>query len=486
VASGPLFAGWSNELSSSRRSGGLASPGGRGPGGSSPGGSGGRWRAGGAVNDLAVGDVAVVEPAGGRSLRGRLRVPGDKSISHRALLVAAWASGTSRLAGLNRGADVSHTLDAVVALGARVRPRGTELLVEGTHGHLREPEAVIEVGNSGTGIRLLAGLVATIDGLCVLQGDGSVARRPMDRVAAPLRLMGARIDGRRGGCYPPLVVRGGGLTGIDYTLPVASAQVKSAILFAGLGAEGRTRVHEVVPVRAHTEEMLAEAGAGIEVRPEGAGSSVTLQPGPLHAISLRVPADPSQAAFWAVAACIVPGSDLVLEDVYVGQARSGFIDVLKRMGARLEVVGRDPERLTADLRVQAGPLVGTSVGGAEVPGLIDEVPVLAVAAALADGTTRFSGAAELRLKESDRLATTVEMLRALGAKAEAQPDGLVVEGSAGAPLDQGIVGSHGDHRIAMAAAVGALAAKGPVHVQGWSSTATSYPSFEEDLRRCLK
>jgi len=427
----------------------------------------------------------VVEPAAGRSLRGRLRAPGDKSISHRALLLAARAGGRSRVRGLSNGEDVRHTLDAITVLGAGAARAGAELFIDGGAGRLREPEAVLDVGNSGTGIRLLAGFVSAIDGLSVLQGDSSVGRRPMDRVAVPLRLMGAQVDGREGGRFPPLVVRGGHLRGIDYTLPVPSAQVKSAVLLAGLGADGPTTVHEPVPTRAHTEEMLAAAGADIEVRTHEAGTSVVLRPSALHATTTDVPADPSQAAFWAVAACITPGSDLILEDVYVGRGRAGFIDVLLRMGARLELQNQDPVRHTADIHVQAGPLVATAVGGAEVASLIDEVPVLAVAAAFASGTTSFSGAAELRVKETDRVATTVELLWALGAEAEPAPDGLSVTGNAGALLRSGTVDSHGDHRIAMAGAVAALGARGAVRVQGWDATATSYPSFEEDMRLCL-
>jgi 3-phosphoshikimate 1-carboxyvinyltransferase len=307
----------------------------------------------------------------------------------------------------------------------------------------------------------------------------------MDRVAVPLRLMGARVDGRRQGSLPPVVVRGGALRGIDYPLPVPSAQVKSALLLAGLGADGPTTVHEAVPTRTHTEEMLAAAGANIEVRSTGQGASVVMWPGPLQAGDIDVPADPSQAAFWAVAACTVPSSDLVLEDVYVGRGRAGFLDVLVRMGARVELVNKDPVRHTADIHVQAGPLVATDVGGAEVPSLIDEIPVLCVAAAFAEGTTTFSDAAELRVKETDRVATTVEMLAALGARVEPLKDGIVVTGRAGAPLSGGTVDSYGDHRIAMAAAVAALGAGGPVTVNGWDATATSYPSFEEDMLQCL-
>jgi len=401
------------------------------------------------------------------------------------LLIAAKASGRSRVRGLSKGEDVRHTLQAVVALGAGAERAGEEIFVDGGPERLHEPGAVIDVGNSGTGIRLLAGFVSTINGLSVLQGDASIARRPMDRVAVPLREMGAEVDGREGGRFAPLVVRGGHLRGFHYTLPVPSAQVKSAILFAALGADGATLVHEPVPTRAHTEEMLAAAGADIEVVPAGSGYEVTLRPSALHAGDIDVPADPSQAAFWAVAACLVPGSDLLLEDVYVGRGRGGFIDVLARMGANIELVNQDPARQTADVHVLSGPLAATSVGGPEVAALIDEIPVLSVAAALAEGTTSFSDAAELRVKETDRVATTVKMLQVLGVHAEPARDGLVVEGTPGRPLRAGTVSSYGDHRIAMAGAVAALVADGPVRVAGWDATATSYPGFEEDLSKCL-
>jgi 3-phosphoshikimate 1-carboxyvinyltransferase len=435
---------------------------------------------------VATDKQLVVVPAGGRRLSGRLRAPGDKSVSHRSLLIAAQAAGRSRIRGLSNGEDVRHTLEAVVALGAGVERAGAELYVEGGPGRLHEPEAVIDVGNSGTGIRLLAGFVAALEGMTVLQGDSSVARRPMDRVVAPLRMMGVSVDGREGGKFPPLVVRGGKVRGIDYTLPVASAQVKAAVLFAGLGAEGATTVHEPVPTRAHTEEMLAAAGGEVSVEAEGNGKRITLRPSILRAGDIDVPADPSQAAFWAVAACLTPGSDLLLEDVYVGQGRAGFIDVLRRMGARIELAGEDSVRHTADIHVEAGPLRGTDVGGSEVPSLIDEIPVLAVAAAFAEGPSRFSDAAELKVKETDRVATTVALLHALGVRAEPTPDGLVVYGGAGRPLKGGTVESYGDHRIAMAGAVAALGADTPVTVNGWDATATSYPGFEEDLRACLR
>jgi 3-phosphoshikimate 1-carboxyvinyltransferase len=418
----------------------------------------------------------VVVPAEG-PLRGRLRVPGDKSISHRALLLAARAPGTSSITGLSDGADVVATRRAVQAFGATVLERGAALEVTG--GALHEPDAVVDVGNSGTGIRLMAGWATGIDGMTVLQGDDSIARRPMSRVVEPLRRMGARIDGRRDGGLPPLVVRGGGLHGIEYRLPVASAQVKGAILLAALGADGPTTVVEPVATRVHTEQMLAACG----VRVETGERSVTVHPGVPAAGSFAVPGDPSQAAFWVVAACLVPGSDLTVEQVYVGPGRAGFIDVLQRMGADVEVVGLDPATSVADIRARHSELVATDVGGEEVPGLIDEIPVLAVAAAHASGVTTFRDAAELKVKESDRIATMVDALGGTGARVEGRADGLVVVG-APTGLGGGTVDSAGDHRVAMSMAVAALAARTPTTIAGWDAVATSYPRFEEDLQAC--
>jgi 3-phosphoshikimate 1-carboxyvinyltransferase len=407
---------------------------------------------------------------GGHPVSGRIRVPGDKSISHRALLLAARAEGTSHVTGLSNGEDVLHTAGAVQAMGAIID--GDR--ITGGLTRLHEPRCVIDVGNSGTGIRLLAGYCAAFDWLTVLEGDDSIAGRPMDRVADPLRLMGASVDGRDGGRFPPLVIRGGGLHGIEYTPPMASAQVKSCVLLAGLGADGPTVVHEPVPTRAHTEEMLAMCRADITVD----GATITLRPSPLEPFELDVPGDPSQAAFWIVAACIVPGSELTVENVYTGRGRSEFIGALQRMGADVTVDG-------ADVHARYSPnLHGTDVRGEEVPGLQDEIPVLAVAAAVADGTTTFGDAAELRVKETDRVVTTTAMLEALGARAEPQVDGLVVHGRPGG-LRGGTVESRGDHRIAMAAAVAALTIGETTTVEGWEAVATSYPGFEEDLRRCV-
>jgi 3-phosphoshikimate 1-carboxyvinyltransferase len=415
-------------------------------------------------------------------VHGRLRVPGDKSISHRALLLAARAEGRSHLAGLSTGQDVLHTVAAIEAFGAGVsRPAAGHVVVAGGPGRLQEPAGVVDVGNSGTGIRLLAGWAAALNGLAVLSGDESIARRPMDRVAEPLRRMGARIDGRQGGRLPPLVIRGGGLLGIDYTPPVASAQVKGAVLLAGLGATGATTVREAIPTRQHTEELLRLTGADISVE----GGAVTVRASSLRPFDLDVPGDPSQAAFWLVAACITPGSELTVEHLYVGPGRTGFLDVLRRMGAAIEVSTVDPDTMTASVTAAYGPLQATEVGGAEVPALIDEIPILAVAAAYAEGTTSFADAAELRVKESDRIASMVAALSALGARVEARPDGLVVHGGAGA-VSGGTVDSAGDHRVAMALAVAGLAARAPVHIPGWNAVHTSYPGFEEDYQRCLK
>jgi 3-phosphoshikimate 1-carboxyvinyltransferase len=417
-------------------------------------------------------DVDGRPPAG---LKGRIRVPGDKSISHRALLLAARAEGTSVVRGLSTGDDVARTALAIAAMGAAID--GDR--VTGGSGSLREPLVPLDAGNSGTGIRLLAGYVAAFPWLTVLVGDESVTGRPMDRVVQPLRQMGAAVDGRQAGRFPPLVVRGGTLQGIDYTLPVASAQVKSAILLAGLGAAGETIVREPIPTRAHTEEMLAGCGADLTV----ADGMIRLRPGPLAPFDLDVPGDPSQAAFWVVAACVVPGSDVTVERVYIGRARAGFLDVLTRMGAHIEVepVGR-PDEHVADIHARYGPLVATAVGGSEIPGVIDEIPVLAVAAAMAEGTTVFRDAAELVVKESNRIAVMTTELSALGARVEPHLDGLVVTGAPGI-LRGGIGRSHGDHRVAMALAVAGLAASGPTRVEGWEAVATSYPGFAEDLRR---
>jgi 3-phosphoshikimate 1-carboxyvinyltransferase len=418
------------------------------------------------------GRLAVQGP---RVLRGRLRMPGDKSVSHRALLLSALADGTSLVRGLSDGDDVACTRAAIVALGATVEELdGGVLRIGGRAGSLAEPDSVLDLGNSGTGLRLLAGVAAAQPFLTVLVGDASVQRRPMDRISGPLRLMGASVDGRDGGRLAPLVIRGGSLVGLDYTQPVASAQVKSAVLLAGLGASGETVVREPSRSRAHTEEMLGAAGADVEVDAEQC--IVRLRPSVLEPHDWSVPGDPSQAAFWLAAAAALPGSEVVVDDLYLGPSRAGFLDVLARMGAELDV-----DEATGTVRVQGARLHGTEVTAAEIPGLVDEVPALAVAAALADGVTRFSGAGELRVKESDRLATVASELGRFGADVQAVGDELVVTGRGPQSLRAATVVSHGDHRIAMAAAVAALAATGESVIAGVDVVDTSYPGFVADL-----
>ena len=429
---------------------------------------------------------------GPRPLRGRLRVPGDKSISHRALLFSALASGTSRLWGLADGDDVVRTRAAIEALGAKVRGGAgseAEAVVAGERADpvvivrgagfdgLAEPETVLDCGNSGTSIRLLAGLLAGRPFHSVLTGDVSIARRPMGRVVDPLRAMGARIDGREGGRLAPLAIRGGGLNGMRHELPLASAQVKTALLLAGLQAAGVTEVTEPALSRDHTERLLPAMGAALEVIPGG----VRVGPAPgLTPINLAVPGDPSAAAFFVVGACITPGSDLVVEDVCLNPTRIGFVEVLRRMGADVEVVVKEERggEPVGDIRAAAGPLRATTMSGEEIPRVIDEIPALAVAAAFAAGTTEVADAAELRVKESDRIGTIAQELSQLGVAVEPKADGLVVAG--GRPHGA-LLKSHGDHRIAMAAAIAANACDGPSTVRGWRAVASSYPGFAADL-----
>lgn len=427
--------------------------------------------------------MTALEVSGGQPLCGRVRVPGDKSISHRALILAARAGGVSVLRGLSQGDDVARTAAAVRSLGAGMEHvvqdnAEIETRLSGGVDRLHQPEAPIDVGNSGTTIRLLSGFCAPFPWLTVLMGDESVSRRPMDRVVQPLRQMGAHVDCRPG-CVAPLTVHGGSLRGIEYHPPVASAQLKSAVLLAGLGAEGDTVVYERERTRSHTEEMLAACGADVKV---SAGGLVTrVRASELRPFELDVPCDPSQAAFWVVAACITPGSDVVVERVYVGPKRTGFVDVLHRMGAQVDIEPLDAT--TANIHARYGPLHATEVGTEEVPGLIDEIPVLAVAAAMADGVTTFCGAGELRVKETDRIATMSTELTSVGVHAAPMADGLVVHG--GPPLHAGHVSSHGDHRVAMALAVAGLGGSGTTRIDGWEAVATSYPGFERDLQSLL-
>jgi 3-phosphoshikimate 1-carboxyvinyltransferase len=427
-------------------------------------------------------DGGVLVVSGGRPLVGRLRIPGDKSISHRALLLGAVADGESEIRGLSDGDDVRRTAAAVRALGAVVDgPR-----ITGGPDRLRAPAAPLDLGNSGTTFRLLAGLVAGMPLTVELTGDPSLSARPMDRVAVPLRLMGATVEGRGERCLPPVTVTGGPLAGIDYTPPMASAQVKSCVLLAGLRAEGQTVVREPVPTRRHTEELLALCGGDVTEEDDAGTHVVRLRAGVLHPFELDVPGDPSQAAFWVVAACIVPASEVAVERVYVGSGRRGFLDVLRRMGGDIveePVTGPGDLADCATVVARWGPLRATTVTADEITGL-DEVPVLAVAAACADGTTLFRGMGELRVKESDRLQGVARLVRAFGATAEVDGDDLVVHGCAA--LSPGTFDAAGDHRMAMAAAVAAATVAGgetPSRLSGFAAVDTSYPRFADHLRQ---
>jgi len=417
-------------------------------------------------------------------LEGELEVPGDKSISHRALLLNALAEGTARLRNLGPGEDVQATLRCLQALGVPIRPEADGALrVEGTGGRLREPPQVLSCGQSGTTMRLLAGVCAGQPFLSVLTGHPQLLRRPMARIARPLQAMGALVLGRAGDTLPPLAIRGGRLRGLRHDLPVASAQVKSCLLLAGLFAEGETAVREPAPSRDHTERMMQAMGANLE---RGEDGTVCLRPGPLRALDLEVPGDFSSGAFWLVAGLIHPQARITVRGVGLNPTRTGLLDALRTMGARLQVRvrGERAGEPVGDITAESSDLRGTEVGGDLLPRLIDEVPALAVAGCFAHGTTVIREAGELRVKESDRITALARELTRLGARVEERPDGLVVHG--GAPMQGTTVRSHGDHRIAMALAVAGLALPGETVVLGAECVAKSYPSFWEDLERLTR
>lgn len=412
----------------------------------------------------------------GAPLRGELDIPGDKSVSHRAVMFAALADGVSKIDGFLEGEDTRATAAIFSQLGVRVEtPSPSQRIVRGVGvDGLQAPDGPLDCGNAGTGMRLLAGLLAAQRFDSVLVGDASLSKRPMRRVTAPLSKMGARIDTEEGG-LPPLRIHGGqALQGIDYTLEVASAQVKSALLLAGLYADGQTVVHEPHPTRDYTERMLAAFGVDIEFSPGHA----RLRGGQrLRATDIAVPADFSSAAFFLVAASIVPGSELRLRAVGLNPRRTGLLIALRAMGADITEENRSEQggEPVADLVVRHAPLHGIEVPEAIVPDMIDEFPALFVAAACAQGATVVRGAAELRVKESDRLAAMATGLRALGLRVDETPDGATIFPGA---MQVGTIDSHGDHRIAMAFAVAAQRAQGEVRVGDIANVATSFPGFD--------
>jgi 3-phosphoshikimate 1-carboxyvinyltransferase len=421
-------------------------------------------------------DEVTVGPA--VRLHGTVTMPGDKSASHRALLLAAYADGRSTIHGLSDGEDVAATARSIQALGADVEVAGGTMTVIGGRDDLRAAPMPLDCGNSGTGMRLLMGFVAGIPGRHELVGDASLSSRPMDRVALPLEMMGATVAGSGSTCRAPLVVEGGPLRGIEYVVPVPSAQVKSAILLAGLWATTPTTVIETTPTRPTTEEMIPLAGGAVDVVEDPRGTAITVTPGPLTARAWRVPGDPSQAAFFVVAGLLAAEGGVTCQALYGDQTRVGFLDVLRRMGGTIERRVR-PDGLL-DVRATPSQLRATTIDAAEIPSL-DEVPILVVAAAAAEGTTRFVGVDELRIKESDRFARSLALATALGATARGEGDDLVVEGIGSArqfaPVDFEAVE---DHRMAMSAAVGALVGNGG-RVRGFSTVASSFPTFLEVL-----
>jgi 3-phosphoshikimate 1-carboxyvinyltransferase len=441
---------------------------------------------------LIATDVVTVTPAA--RLRGELRLPGDKSISHRALILAALAAGDSRITGAGDGADVRSTAGAMRALGASLEVDRDEdgrnvsyrVSSPGADG-LSQPEGVIDCGNSGTSLRLIAGAIAGLPLTAVLDGDASLRRRPVARIIEPLRRMGAVLHGRRHDSLPPLTVVGHTpLQGVDYETPVPSAQVKSAILLAGLRAEGRTTVRERIATRDHTERMLRASGVGVERVSTGDGVAWTVEGGTtVQAIDQRVPADVSAAAFWLVAGAIHPDAELTLRGVGVNPTRRAVIDLLRAMGAdiREDLVSRpdDPDvgEPAADLTVRSSELRAIDLGPADVAAAIDEIPVLCLAAACALGTTTIRGAGELRHKESDRIAGIAAGLGALGVRVEVDGDDFVVHGSEA--LHGAVTDSVDDHRLAMTFAIAGLVASGRTTIERPAAAAVSYPGFFTDL-----
>jgi 3-phosphoshikimate 1-carboxyvinyltransferase len=428
------------------------------------------------------------DPAAGR-LTGTIVAPADKSISHRAALLGGMCSEPVRITNFLAAQDTLSTLEAVEAVGALVERRPDTIVIRGTGlREAREPEHDIDVGNAGTLLRLMPGWLAAQEGRrFTLDGDESIRKRPVDRVAEPLRQMGAQIDARLGR-FTPMRITGSRLHAIDYTMPVASAQVKSCVLFAALAADGTTTVTEPAPSRDHTERMLL--AAGVPVRRDGR-SVIVGNVDELVLERVRVPGDPSSAAFAIAAGVLVPGSRLLIQDVGVNWTRTGFLRILARMGGI--VIGDleaphpaaiSPEEPISELDVAASKLVGTTVEPDEVPLAIDELPLVALLACFAEGETLVKGAEELRVKESDRIESVVEGLRGLGGDLEATADGFLVRGTGG--IRGGQLDAGGDHRLAMMGAVAGLASKTGVEVIGMEAAAVSYPTFTEDLDRLMR
>ncbi|MBT2677720.1 3-phosphoshikimate 1-carboxyvinyltransferase [Bacillus sp. ISL-35] len=418
------------------------------------------------------------------SLDGEIKVPGDKSISHRAVMFGSIAEGTTQIENFLPGEDCLSTISCFQKLGVEIIRNGNEVTVLGNGiDGLKPPEETLYVGNSGTTIRLMMGILSGLPFESRLEGDESIARRPMTRVTVPLSKMGARIDGRNNGEFTPLVVKGGRLSGITYQLPVASAQVKSAVLLAGLQAEGDTVVVEPVKTRDHTERMIKQFGGKVE----RTGDSVKVVGGQtLKAAQINIPGDISSAAFFMVAGAIVPGSDIMLKNVGLNPTRTGILDVLEAMGAdiTIEPYDQDAAEPAGDIRIKYSNLNATTVEGDLIPRLIDEIPVIALLATQADGMTVIKDAGELKVKETNRIDTVVNELKKLGANIEATEDGMIIYGQQN--LAGGTVSAHGDHRIGMMLSIAALLCENDVVLEQSEAVAVSYPGFFDDLYNLMQ
>jgi 3-phosphoshikimate 1-carboxyvinyltransferase len=416
----------------------------------------------------------------GMRLKGAFSVPGDKSISHRAVMLGSIAEGKTEIRGLLTGDDCLRTIDCFRKMGVHIERDGEDVTIYGNGlNGLKEPNEVLDVGNSGTTIRLMLGILANAPFHACITGDESISKRPMDRVVNPLRDMGAKIDGRKNGSHTPLGIRGGSLAGIDYISPVASAQVKSAVLLAGLGADGTTSVTEPQLSRDHTERMLRLFGCMVEE--DGLKKSIKGNQ-KLKGTTIHVPGDISSAAFFLVAGAIVPNSELTLLNVGINPTRTGIIDVLQKMGADLKVDATDEGmEPAANITVRTSSLKGIEIGGDIIPRLIDEIPIIALAATQAEGATVIKDAAELKVKETNRIDTVVKELSKMGARIEGTRDGMIIYGKT--PLHPATVNSHGDHRIGMMLAIASCLAKGETIIENSGAIDISFPRFFERLEQ---
>ena len=423
-----------------------------------------------------------IKPA--KKLSGEISVQGDKSISHRAVILGSIAEGTTRVTNFLPSEDCIRTIKAFEAMGINIEMNRNTLIINGKGlNGLTEPNDVMDMRNSGTSARLLCGLLSGQPFFSVMTGDSSLRRRPMKRVADPLRMMGATIWGRGGGDFLPMCIKGSEIKGITYKLPVASAQVKSAILFAGLYAKGITSVEEITTSRDHTERMMVYFGINLMRK----GSILIVEGGEKpSAKEVEVPGDISAAAFFMVGASLIEGSEVVIKDVGINPTRTGIIDILRKMGASIEIsnqreMGAEP---AGDIRIKSALLKGIEIKGDIIPGCVDELPVICIAAAVAEGETVIKDASELRVKESDRIAVMAECLSRVGVEVETYPDGMRIKGGRG--LKGTVCNSHGDHRIAMSMAIAGLITEGEMTIEDTECINTSFPEFEETLRKLVK